>query len=174
MKKLLSIDAETNGLHGAAFAVSAVLRKEDGTTEEFILRCPIEGDVEPWVAENVLPQMTGIPKTCNSYIEMLEKFAQFYMANKENCTVIVHCGLPVEARLFIDMHHMGFIGDWDMPLPLVDVSAMLLLVGEDPTSVDTYNAKNGLKVKEMEGGTHNPLYDSWAALLAYDHMMQQK
>ena len=76
-------------------------------------------------------------------------------------------GLPVEAKLFLDAHEMGIIGDWDAPYPLVDISA----IPEINTSVDSYNKNLGIEVPEMEGGTHNPLYDSYAAMMAYSHYM---
>lgn len=43
--KILSIDAETNGLYGMSFAIGAVLTdKETGEEEKrFLVRCPIDG-----------------------------------------------------------------------------------------------------------------------------------
>ncbi|EJU22051.1 hypothetical protein HMPREF1143_0452, partial [Peptoanaerobacter stomatis] len=42
-KSILSIDAETNGLWGQAFSISALLYDADGTQiSEFVGRCPIE------------------------------------------------------------------------------------------------------------------------------------
>ena len=38
----------------------------------------------------------------------------------------------------------GLIGDWDGPYPLHDLVGYLAAKGEDPTSVDKYNAKHGL------------------------------
>lgn len=65
---IFSFDAETNGLWGQAFAVAAVLFDENGDeVARFVGRCPIEGEVNPWVKENVLPEMEGIPVTHKSY-----------------------------------------------------------------------------------------------------------
>lgn len=168
VEKVFSFDAETNGLWGQAFAIAAVLQGSDGSNIEFLGRCPIEGEINPWVKENVLPQMEGIPTNYSSYKKLLEAFMKFYMDNKEGATVIVHMGLPVESRLFIDAHNMGIIGDWDAPYPLVDISAFPH-VG---TSVDTYNKDHGLEgqIPSLTGGTHNPLYDSYAALVAYNYV----
>ena len=168
MKKIFSFDAETNGLHGKAFAVAAVVRLEGGSIIEYIARCPIEDNVNDWVIENVLPQMEKVAITHDSYSEMLESFAKFYLENKNDANIIVHMGLPVEAKMLIDMHKMGFIGDWDMPYPLVDISAY----HEIGTSVDTFNEKNGILIPSFEGGTHNPLYDSYAALYAYEKVIK--
>ena len=63
LPRVLSMDAETNGLWGQAFAIGAILYSEDGSeAARFVGRCPIQGEkVNPWVAENVLPQMEAIP-----------------------------------------------------------------------------------------------------------------
>jgi len=167
-KNILSIDAETNGLWGKAFSIGAILYGENGQEKSFFLaRCPIEGETDSWVEKNVIPQMLGIPETNATYEEMLEAFSKFYKENKEDATLIVHMGLPVEAKLFLDAHTLGFIGDFDAPYPLIDVSATLDLAGFDPTSVDKYNKALGIEVPDDVGGTHNPLYDSRAAALCY-------
>lgn len=166
MNKYFSFDAETNGLWGQAFAIAAVC--EDGS--KFIGRCPIEGDVNPWVRDNVLPQMEGIKITHSDYKSLLSDFMKFYLQKKEDRTILVHMGLPVEAKLFLDAHEMGIIGDWDAPYPLVDISA----IPEINTSVDSYNKNLGIEVPEMEGGTHNPLYDSYATMMAYDYYMSHR
>ena len=128
-------------------------------------RCPIDGDVNPWVAENVLPKMVDIAETHSSYEELLKAFIQFYMENKNDAVCLVHMGVPVESRLLWDAQDLGFMGDFDGPYPLVDCSAL----PEINTSVDTYNQKNGIEIPSFDGGTHNPLYDSASAALAYMH-----
>lgn len=162
----MSIDAETNGLWGRAFALAAVLKDEDGKIKEFKSRCPIEGEINEWVENNVLPQLEDMPITRNSYKEMLEAFSKFYLENKDNCTIIVHVGFPVEARVFADMHEFGLIGDWDAPFPLTDISAIPAI----GLSVDEYNMRHGIEVP-FKGSTHHPLYDAWAALVAYEDYM---
>lgn len=168
MKIILSFDAETNGLWGKAFAIGAVLITDGKEVETFIGRCPINEPLNPWVAENVLPQMADIAVTHAGYAELLIAFMGWYNAHKENASVIVHMGLPVEARLFLDAHTMGIIGDWDAPFPLIDISAFPAI----GTSVDGYNATHGIEVPTDMGGTHNPLYDSRAAVAAYAHIMK--
>lgn len=167
--KVFSFDAETNGLWGKAFAIAAVIwdTKSD-SKQEWIGRCPISEAVNPWVSENVLPQMEGIPENYESYESLLKGFVDFYMANKQDAVILVHMGLPVEARLFLDAHNMGILGDWDAPYPLVDIAAIPAI----GTSVDTYNANNGIEVPSFNGGTHNPLYDSYAAMYAYEHVIR--
>lgn len=170
-RKIFSFDAETNGLWGKPFSIAAVVWENGKEVKSFLARCPIEGEVNDWVAKNVLPQMEGIPVTHDSYEEMLRAFAEFYLAEKAGSDIIVHMGTPVESRVFIDMHSVGCIGDWDGPYPLIDIAGNLKQTGFDPTSVDSYNASHGLVVPACEGGTHNPLYDSRAAALCYLHLM---
>lgn len=166
-KKILSLDAETNGLYGDAFAIGAILMdKETGKEEKrFLARCHIHGDVDPFVRENVLPQMKTIENTHWHYGRMLSAFIDFFKENKEDADVIVHMGTPVEAKLFIDAEKYGFMGPFDGPYPLVDIAAY----PEIWDSVDSYNKENGIVVPDCSGGTHNPLYDCYAAALAYRH-----
>lgn len=167
-KNILSIDAETNGLWGNAFAIAAILADGDGKIlNTFVGRCPILEPTNTWVAENVLPQMEGIPETHKSYQELLKNFCEFYLANKESAEIIVHMGVPVESRLFLDAHNFGFIGDWDAPFPLIDISA----IPEISTSVDSYCKKHNISTDPatMQGGTHNPLFDATQALRAWVH-----
>ena len=168
--KIISLDAETNGLWGEAFAIAAVVRCDGEERARFSARCPISGETEKWVSENVLPEMADIPVTHRSYESMLQDFITFYMNEKENATILVHMGLPVEARLFLDAHRLGFMGDWDAPYPLTDISA----IPEIGVSVDSYNKNHGIEVPPMVGGTHNPLYDSVAAALSYEHLMSHR
>lgn len=173
MKKIFTWDAETNGLWGQAFAIGAVLYENGVEVASFYARCPIEGEVNSWVAKNVLPQMEDMVQTHDSYEEMLSAFAKFFMENKADADVIFHMGVPVESRVIIDMHDKGFIGDWDGAYPWLDIAGCLKHAGFDCTSVDTYNAEHGIVVPQPEaGGTHNPLYDSRAAALCYMDLMK--
>lgn len=172
MKKIFSFDAETNGLWGQAFAIGAVITDTKGNIlDKFIGRCPIDEIVNPWVADNVLPQMENVATTHSSYKELLKDFMSFYMKNKTDAHIIVHMGLPVEARLFLDAYNLGIIGNWDAPYPLIDICAFPQI----SDSVDNYNLKNGLVVDKniFEGGTHNPLYDSLATAVAYANIISE-
>lgn len=168
MKKVFSWDAETNGLWGKSFAIGAVVYEDGVEVKTFYARCPIEGKVDSWVEENVLPQMVDMIQTHESYLEMLKAFSKFFLENKEDADVIFHMGVPVEARVVLDMHDQGLIGQWDGAYPWLDIAGCLQQAGIDCTSVDSYNATHGIVVPQPEaGGTHNPLYDSRAAALCY-------
>jgi hypothetical protein len=169
-KKIFSFDAETNGLWGQAFSIAAIVYDNTGVEiARFIGRCPIEGETNSWVAENVLPKMMDIPVSHGSYDELLKDFADFYKSNKTDADVIVHMGVPVESTLLKDAHSRGYIGDWDGPYPLIDIAGNLQQAGENPTSVDEYVTKYGLEVRDF-GTTHNPLYDSEVAAVVSRHL----
>lgn len=174
MKKVFSFDAETNGLWGDAFAISAAVYEDGKMVMDFTAYLGTDGVTDSWVRENVLPKLDGLAKTHDSYDAMLASFAEFYLAHKKDADVIAHMGVPVEAKLLLDAHQRGLIGDWDGPYPFLDVAGVLKAKGEDPTSVDKYNERNSLMVgrSEVEGlATHHPLYDSAAAAVAYMHLI---
>ncbi len=170
MSKYFSVDAETNGLWGEAFAIAVVVRENGITVDEFIGMCPIKGDVNEFVENNVLPEMKSIPVTHKDYLDLLKSFMEFYASHREDSLCLVHMGLPVEVKLFLDAHENGFIGDWGAPYPLVDISA----IPEINTSVDNYIKENGIEVPYFDGGAHNPLFDATAAVLAYEHWLEKR
>ena len=129
-------------------------------TARFIARLSDTAVTNPWVIENVLPTLANINPTHKTYESMLSDFANFYKAHKADADCICHMGYSVEAHLLREMRRLEFIGDWDAPYPLHDVSGNLQQVGEDPTSVDGYATK------------HNPLYDCEVAAKVYMHLMK--
>lgn len=163
-KKILSIDAETNGLWGQAFAISALLFNEEGNQEkQFVGRCPIAEDVNPWVAENCLPKMTNIPENYKNYETLLKAFFDFLQDNKD-AVVLTHMGHIVESKLLQDAHRLGIIGDWDAPYLWYDVC----LFFDDST--DKYCQENNINIGESN--THNPVYDCMSAYKAFKHFIQ--
>lgn len=182
MKKVFSWDCESVNLWGRTFAIGAVIYEDGIEVKRFFARCPIKKEdpenplppieqLDPWVAENVLPQMDELEITHVSYEAMLKAFASFYMENKDDADIIFHMGIPVESRVILDMYDMGYIGMWDGAYPWMDIVGCLKQAGADCTSVDTYNKVHGIMVPQPEaGGTHNPLYDSRAAALCYMHL----
>ena len=191
MKRVISFDAETTSLRGSQLAIGAILFGEDGTEISQFLgwRKPEEGEkVDNWVKENILPKIATMP-VANMYESrktLLEAFASWYMANgfgdapapwdasqmikQADCLFIAHCGAPVEANLIQALFAEGLIGEFNGPFPLHEVGTLLLAKGEDPTSVDSYNAKHDLKGHDF-GGTHNPLDDSEKAYISFRHLM---
>ncbi len=154
LPKILCFDVESNGLHGEGFAVGAVVLDEDGDeVETFTARCPIDGPVNGWVAENVLPALVDMPEDCDDVHELRWSFFGWFVAHKAGCVVIADCGWPVEARFLAacvdgdrEMHA------WSGPYPLHDVATLCLAAGVDPTKTRTDPAVVGAK--------HHPLYDA--------------
>lgn len=170
MKKIMSIDAETNGLWGNPFAVAAIIYEEETGKEisNVVFRLPNETVTNEWVKENVLPTL-NFEITHESYAKMLQDFSKWYMENKEDSTVLWHMGHVVETHLFREMHQLGFIGDWDAPYTPIEVSETLRLKGFAPDSCDAIVKEFGLEIKDY-GCAHNPLYDCEVAFKVWKHV----
>ena len=165
---IVSIDAETNGLAGQAFAVAMTLSDPSGELDRVVYRCPIDGPVDEWVAKNVLPAIEDLEINCNDYAGMLYNLReQYFPWAEEGAPLIAHVAWPVEARLLLDM----FPGEdiWHGPFPLIDVSSVLLAKGFDPLTVDGYLEAHS--IDKPEGSPHHPLYDARAAERCYRHLM---
>lgn len=163
-KRILSVDAETDGLWGQIFAVAAILYNESGEEiDKFIFRSNVEINNE-WVKENVIPTLDNIP-IMGRYEDMLKSFSDFYMKYRD-ATTLWHMGHIVESNLFREMHRLGYIGEWDAPYVPIEVSAYLEQVGESPDSVDKYAKSHNIEIMDY-GTTHNPLYDCEVAYKVY-------
>ena len=178
---IMSIDCESNGLHGTIFAIGAVLIDADDPSKlynpiaEFGADVDIrlDEDVDPWVTANVLPYLADLERY-DSLLEMRTAFWEWYIKYNTNdlatwpLIVLADFGVPVEARLFREL-----IADdpahreWKGPYPLHDLGTMLLMVGEDPDKVNRRNWWFDLYHDAMflEPGLrqHNPLDDALGA-----------
>ncbi len=172
--KIFSVDAEVDGLYGPSFAIGAIVREDGREVARFSGRIPDLAVTNGWVKENVLPALVGMDVTHSSSEELEESFWEFWMTQKESSTVVAHCGSPVESGLFRrcverKLDERQFAG----PYPcLHDVGTALLALGEDPSSVDGYVAKNGIVVP-FEGVSHHPMYDAATAAVAWEHAMSR-
>jgi hypothetical protein len=172
-KRIFAFDAESNGLWGTAFAIGAYVMSPDGRElARFTARCPIDGPVDTWVAENVLPVLEDVQQTQDSYSDMAEAFYAFYMAwgRREEADVIAHVAFPVETTLLRDMLRAGPGREWHGPFPLLDVATALQVRGHDPRSVDDYNRAHGIDVT-LDASPHHPLYDAAAAARCWRHLI---
>ena len=130
---ILSLDVESNGLHGEGFAIGAVLLAADGTeAATFYARCPIGGDVDPWVRDNVLPPLADAPETHPTARAMRDAFWQWMAEHREGALIVADCGWPVEAGMLsacvADDPSRAFAG----PYPLHEVATLLVAAGLDP------------------------------------------
>lgn len=177
--KILSLDAETNGLLGQPFAIAATVREGKQEVDRIILRCPIETDIDSWVEQNVIPNIADISENCKSYADMLDQFFNFWEHYRQKMdenwnpiqvqpTTIAHMGAPVETGLFKDMlKHVG--NDFAGPYPLDEVATVLRLAGENPSSVDEYMKKYNIQ-PEFEWESHHPMYDAVVAAQVWEHI----
>lgn len=173
-KTIISIDAETNKLWGQPFAVAFVIIDEQGEElERALFRCPIADPVNSWVKENVLPEMAAIQETHGSLEEMLAAIGEWWVSRKD-ATAMWHMGHIVEAGLFRLLVEGGHIGEWDAPYVPIEVSQLLKDCGYAGDSVDGYAKQHDLKIEDVEGGTHNPLYDCLVTNAVYMHLLQNK
>lgn len=169
--KIISIDAETNGLWGKPFSIAAIVyeffpEQNKGVsgiqsagwkkTDSICLRIPDLFVTNEWVKENVLPTLEGVKITHQTEADMLKDFASFYMSHKD-AQVIWHMGHVVEAYLFRLMVEQKVIGEWDAPYTPIEVATLLEAKGFKADSVDQFAKDNGIVINY--GSTHNPLYD---------------
>ena len=145
------VDAETNGLGGQVFALHADVYSAEGKKiANFSGRCPIAGEINSWVSENVLPNLADMPETHDSEDALLRDFAELHNADRvadakvnapawerKTTQCWAHMTAPVETNAVYDrMVEKGFIGAFDRPYGWFTAETALALVGENPSSVD--------------------------------------
>jgi hypothetical protein len=166
--KLLSFDVESNGLHGASFAVAALLMDSQlKVLDEFQGRCPLRGQVDPWVKDNVLPPMQGMAVNYLSARTMRTEFWKWYLTARIDAThVLSDNPYPVEARFLIACQQDDLQARYfEHPFPLLDLGTMLYREG-----ADTAAKRHAIKQSAIEAAgvdmsqalVHNPRWDAWA------------
>lgn len=164
--KLLSFDIESNGLHGEAFAVGAVVMSADGKIHaEFSGRCPIEEAVDPWVKANVIPAITDMAESAGSNKALREAFWEWYLPAEQMADyVVVSNGYPVEYRFLIQCQEDDLEKRyWQHPFPILDLTS--LQIG----SRQNASAKSQTITNIIQAGNfsrHHPLHDAKVAALA--------
>lgn len=178
-KPVFSVDAESYGLYGDAFAIGVSVRDpltnieldtffawhEPGLVRGFD---PASDDAQ-WLARNVplfTAEVHGKPK--DSPKALREAFWEFFQNWKDRGVVVVaDCGAPVEAWLFRQcvLDAPGRI--WNGPFPLHEAATRRLDKGMDPTGKDDETVYPRLP---GETHLHHPLCDArysgrvWVAL----------
>ncbi len=170
---ILSFDVESNGLHGQGFAIGAILTNDYGTVTEFTARCPIDGPVDLWVLENVLPALDDMQETHTSYESMLDDFYVFLRRHSKDAKTLTFIPWPVETRVLSDIFSSDVDRWFEGPFPLTDLSTALDTLGFHATSDSDYMRNHNLIV-EFNGTGHHPLYDAYVADVIYRHLMSSK
>jgi len=153
---------------GKPFAIGAIKYDSDGIEQDrFSGRCPIQDEVNEWVKNNVIPALEDFEVTHDTYKSLLEDFAKWWMINKKDSELLWHMGHIVEANLFIELHRLKFIRDFDGPYTPIELSVILRENMLKPDSVDEYIKSRDLTIPNIGGGIHNPLYDAIATASVY-------
>lgn len=165
--KILSFDLETNGLHGQTFAVGAVIVDAKGEIlDQFSGRTDINEPVDEWVQANVLPVIEDMPLNYKNYEELREAFwTWFKKAKAKSDYVVVNNGYPVEYRFLLDCQEANIEERyWDHPFPILDLTSLLIQIGERATSGRQNFVKEFLL--EHTRKPHHPMQDAVITALA--------
>lgn len=193
--RIISIDAEVDGLYGASFAIGAVVREEGREIDRFYSRLANLAQVRdeycrdkivPVLAEPAMDIPDGPalahaweahragrdrPHHHASSDALEEAFWAFWLQHRETATPIAHCAVPVETGLVRRCVERDLPARmWLGPYPAIhDVATALLLAGRDPSTVDGYLKAEGIPVP-FSGSPHHPLYDAIAAALVWERL----
>jgi hypothetical protein len=157
MKNLFVVDAETDGLYGAVWAIGTVVLREDGSElDRFAGQVDPSDLTDSWVRENVAAHIS-LPRFATRQ-ELRDAFWAFWTRHRESAMCVADVGSPVESGLF-----RTCVADdpasrmWNGPYPLHEVATVLLCAGVDP-DVDrvAFSGLTGLT-------KHNPVDDSLAS-----------
>ncbi len=154
-----SVDAETDGLYGEAFAIGAVVTDEKGEIRDsFCEKCSVPEVRDEWTRANCLPYLKDIPE-CGSREELRRDFWSFYQKYREKSIILADVPYPVEAQLFRkcveeNLSERCFQG----PFPLIDVASILYASGYDPLA-------DRMEFAGVTGDRHHPLTDAHASVL---------
>lgn len=168
--KIFSLDAEVNGLYGPTFAIGVTVREDGQEIAQFQARLPDSAVTHSWGITRALPAISTMKVTHVTTEAMEESFWRFWMEHKDGSTVIAHCGSPVESGLYRRCVERNLeVRQWQGPYPAInDVASLLLLLGEQADSVDSYAARHNLHIPFV-GEPHHPLYDSVVAAVVWEH-----
>lgn len=172
--KLFSVDAEVDGLYGKSFAIAVTIRRNGQEIAKFEGRIPDSAISDSWVKDNVLPALANMPITHQTSEDLEEAFWTFWMQQKDDVTVIAHCGSPVESGLFRRCIERNLDErQWNGPYPAIhDVATILLALDEKPDSVDSYNKDHEIEVP-FDGTTHHPMYDAASAAVCWEYACER-
>jgi hypothetical protein len=158
MKNLFVFDCESTNLHGTTFAFGCIVADKTGKEIDRFELLSLEGKekASPWVKENVMPSLSDMP-TCETDLELRNRFFEFYMKHKESCDVYSDVNYPVETNFLSSVVNDDLKNrEWLMPYPLNDI-AMFIDVNID--RCEFYQKETGNRLRK-----HNPTDDSIASL----------
>ena len=80
--RLLSLDAEVNGLYGMAFAIAFTIRENGKEVYSWQGRCPASYVNDSWVRENIFPAIEDMAVDHANPDELEEAFWKEWMEHK--------------------------------------------------------------------------------------------
>jgi len=165
-KLILTFDAETDGLYGDVFAIGGAVMDADGQVlDTFAGQAESERVTSPWVRENCLPHLSGLPILATRAL-LQEAFWAFYMRWRERCVVLADVPYPVEAGLLRRCVEKNLPErEWLGPFPLLDLASVLYAKGIDPDI-------NRMEFCGWQGRPHSPLDDAIASGKCFARVMQ--
>lgn len=172
--KILCFDLESNGLHGQAFAIGAIVIDMHGKVlDEFTARVRLTSKVDEMVKNHILPAVADMPITHSTYKEMREDFWQWFVeAQEKSDYTLVSNGYPVEYRFLLDCQEADIESRyWQHPFPLIDLPSLLLGLGQL-----SEGAKGRMAAKATEGQIftpHHPLHDAKVTALTAIQALRQ-
>lgn len=176
--RILSIDCESNGLHGTIFAVGAVIIDTEDPDRLYnpiaqftgYVDIRLDEDIDPWVEQNVIPFIDDLDRFDDTG-EMRREFWVWYIKNQfplsDPGIVLADFAYPVEARFFSTLTYDDLEGRmWKGPYPLHELGTLLLAVGADPDKTNRRTWWHDLYTDIQVIAPlrqHNPLDDALAA-----------
>ena len=124
-------DVESNGLHGQGFAVGWVVVDHGEVLSSGFLRCSIEGKINPWVFENVIPNLDD--ENCETSLDLRDGFwGAWMLAKEQGATAWADCSFPVETNFLAEcVDDLPNHRQWLAPYPLHEIATVLCLNGLD-------------------------------------------
>jgi len=162
---MVSINCKTNGLWGYPFLITIAVSGEKPAT----FKCPINGPIDPWVKQNMLPQITEVSDTHSSYEEMMKAVGEKWTTVCHH-RMLVHMGFIVESYMFRELVRLEYIHMWDAPYIYTELAQLLESHGHQPDTAGGYIYTHGLTKPDVPGGAHNSEYGAVAALTVYEHL----
>lgn len=126
---------------------------------------------DEWATIHVAPYIGEIP-IVGTLEDLLSDFAQFYLswAKRGDVDFLWYGGHVVEAYLFRLLRDRGLIGDFDAPYTPIELTAYLMMIGADPSSVEEYLISQGIELPE--GVVDTPIYDCKISYICYRHILR--
>lgn len=149
--KVFAFNIETDGEIGSPFIIAALVYAGNIEVDRIILRTDIVTD--KYYLDNIVPKLTHIPITNNSYQDMLLEFSSFYNKYYAKYNLTIYGNYYRKVSILKDMFQLPYINDRGCKKP-IDLSE--LLFQHNYRSVEDFNIDN-IPAILYNGGNIDPL-----------------